>query len=846
MAKEGAVSMHWRSHRFFLIPLALALPFAPCRAGEAGAVFPDGSGSFGGGIRIPRPESVSRNMLALSAADFDGDGRIDLAGPRMWGGASLIRQAPGGWDWKLFEIPDADQENGWSEVGDLDGDGLPDLIALVEAGFFSIFYGSESEGFVPGESPLPAGHYSGDVAAADLDGDGVGDLAVGSTLYKGDGTYDSMIEVFLGTRERAFKALEPLPIACFPVALEARDFDLDGIEDLAVLRYIRPGDLAEEFLVEVFGGVGDGTFFPFSEIHLTGDTHGLSAGDVNGDGMQDLIVRSAWGNAIQIFLGMGGLSFATLPPALVYLPWQVTCADLDGDRRDEVLVLEGDDTLEVLRCDEAGSIESRARFLAGGGLAVPPADIDGDGRADAVLFDDKGLVLLRGKGDGTFAAPPTLPTWSPDAPEAHLVFYRGSLAVDDVDGDEVPDLLWLRVVGESGFELALAHGNGDGTFGSPQVRRVGDGPAYALSPFALADLEGDGRKDVLFVDHGSTFPDTGGALRLFPGNGDGTFRDGPSYSDVRHPNSIVVGLIDGDSFPDVAVHDEDGFLVLFHGNGDGTLRPWMSFPIAQYWLTLPFLGDFDEQGGTDLAFTSFGRSVLEVLFADGAGGFERKAFEPSDPGLLNPILLADLSADPPSLIIPCAGSYDRFALTGRELIRGSVVVARNPGDETGALADLDGDGTSELILAGHEDLEVFFRGETLPRLVSPAPAGFRIVAVSDLDRDGTLDVITKGPSIAIHMNPGARFIRGDAVPDGKIDLADPIALLEHLFLGGRDPTGACLAALDGNADGVADLSDAVYLLSYLYLGGSEPAAPFPTCGRAPASVPGCLSPEFCR
>jgi hypothetical protein len=83
--------------------------------------------------------------------------------------------------------------------------------------------------------------------------------------------------------------------------------------------------------------------------------------------------------------------------------------------------------------------------------------------------------------------------------------------------------------------------------------------------------------------------------------------------------------------------------------------------------------------------------------------------------------------------------------------------------------------------------------------------------------------------------PESRFRRGDPNSDGTIDLADALAVLNHLFLGGGEP--ACRAAGDLNGDGSLVLDDAVFLLRRLFLGDQTPV-PFPgfeECGPVPAA-----------
>jgi hypothetical protein len=84
--------------------------------------------------------------------------------------------------------------------------------------------------------------------------------------------------------------------------------------------------------------------------------------------------------------------------------------------------------------------------------------------------------------------------------------------------------------------------------------------------------------------------------------------------------------------------------------------------------------------------------------------------------------------------------------------------------------------------------------------------------------------------IAVTVKPGLRnpFIRGDANVDGRLDLGDPIWLIDELFRDG--PIGACRLAKDANGDADADVSDVVYLIGYLFREEQAPPEPFPSCG----------------
>ncbi len=71
------------------------------------------------------------------------------------------------------------------------------------------------------------------------------------------------------------------------------------------------------------------------------------------------------------------------------------------------------------------------------------------------------------------------------------------------------------------------------------------------------------------------------------------------------------------------------------------------------------------------------------------------------------------------------------------------------------------------------------------------------------------------------------FTRADSNGDARVDIADPVNLLNSLFGGGE--AVPCQAAADANGDGGVNIADATYALNFLFAGGSDPVAPFPDC-----------------
>ncbi|MBI4603816.1 MAG: hypothetical protein HY721_17815 [Planctomycetes bacterium] len=122
-------------------------------------------------------------------------------------------------------------------------------------------------------------------------------------------------------------------------------------------------------------------------------------------------------------------------------------------------------------------------------------------------------------------------------------------------------------------------------------------------------------------------------------------------------------------------------------------------------------------------------------------------------------------------------------------------------------------------------------------------ARLRLEAV---DRRGlVIDGMTLEKTVA---PPPPVFHRGDADPNGALQLTDAIRVLTFLFLGGDAPS--CLEAADADDNGVLQLTDAVRVLSYLFTGGDPPPPPGPPpspCGADPVGSPalGCEAYDGC-
>ncbi|MGH9362306.1 MAG: FG-GAP-like repeat-containing protein, partial [Thermoanaerobaculia bacterium] len=198
---------------------------------------------------------------------------------------------------------------------------------------------------------------------------------------------------------------------------------------------------------------------------------------------------------------------------------------------------------------------------------------------------------------------------------------------------------------------------------------------------------------------------------------------------------------------------------------------------------------------------------------------------------LSSLSAGDVDADgDPDLVADAAGGRIAVLVNRGDASFAAPLYFHAGGSPIVVPRDLDGDGNTDLAWFNRYQPGL----SIIPRPVVPP-------ASKDLNRDGVPDECEDPP-----------FHRGDPNGDGKNDLADAIALFEHLYLGGDAPS--CLETADTDDDGAIDLSDGIALLSFLFFGGPPPPRPGPTgepCGTDPdpPGAPGhlgCAEYRQCR
>ena len=229
----------------------------------------------------------------------------------------------------------------------------------------------------------------------------------------------------------------------------------------------------------------------------------------------------------------------------------------------------------------------------GGTNGPAEGDFNGDGRPDFAVPTNSGpIVILLGKGDGTFTNGTSLTPAYPFEPTA--------VVVGDFNQDGKQDLAVLSASGPGSIGSVNVYlGNGDGTFQTPRNFPVASTGPSASRLLATADFNNDGVADLVATNAGLN------QVAILIGNGDGTFKTAVTYPTLTAPWNVVVGDINQDGNPDLVVaSDGTGSVTLLLGNGDGTFQPYIGLPLGSSQVGSVALGDFNHDGWPDLAVTS--------------------------------------------------------------------------------------------------------------------------------------------------------------------------------------------------------------------------------------------------
>ncbi|MGB8582616.1 MAG: FG-GAP-like repeat-containing protein [Candidatus Sulfotelmatobacter sp.] len=739
-----------------------------------------------------------------------------------------------------------------SAMGDLNGDGLADLVVANEcasnsscAGSVGILLSNGDGSFQAPVSYSTIGADASAVALADVNGDGHLDILVANQCVSASNCGSSGVVVLLGNGDGTFQ-----PGVSYSVpgsnafSIVAADLNGDGKLDLVVSEQCSSSNNCNAGSVAVLLGNGDGTFQPSVSYNSGGlYAFGVAVADLNGDGHPDLVVSNycfsnsnCTNGTVDVLLGIGDGTFqsAVSYNSGGYYSRFVTVADLNADGKPDLIVISQCNnynncdlgSVGVLLGNGDGTFQTASSYSAGeqSAYSAAAADVNGDGKLDVIVADQcdyssdcgNGVVaVLLGNGDGTLQTPSTYNSGG---------IILSSVLVKDVNGDGKPDILATNGCADnscSSGSVGVLLGNGNGTFQAPISYNPGGSGSFSM---AMADVNGDGKLDLLVANTCLTNSNcSNGTVGVLFGNGDGTFQPPVAYG-AGGVDTFAVALADvnGDGKLDLVVANacnndnscNNGSIGVLLGNGDGTYQAATAYSSAGLYADAVAVGDINGDGNPDLVVAnecngnSCTNGAYGVLLGNGDGTFQAAVSYNSGGVTATSVALADVNGDGKLDLLLTNQCSDNNCTTGQ------VAVLLGNGDGTFqspvtygtsglyagslAVADINGDGKLDLLVTDQCESN------------SICNTGFLAVLLGN--GDGTfqtpLTIAVPSPQSV------SQLTLADFNGDGHLDVASGAG--NFLLLGNGDGTfqpfqhlgagGQGIAAGDFNGDGKPDVA----------------------------------------
>jgi hypothetical protein len=319
------------------------------------------------------------------------------------------------------------------------------------------------------------------VTAGDVTDDGFADVLVADS--------GSSVHVYTAGSTGTLSSASIVPVGNGPVDVELADMDDDGHVDLVTANQ-------EDGSATVAYGNGDGQFSDAVSPDAKSSPSAVVPVDLDGTDHLDLLVSNRGADNVSVLLHNAASDtlapHSSSPVTVGAMPGDVATADVNDDSHPDLVTANSSDVSVGLGNGD-GSFLDPSTFNGAEGVAMATPDLDGDGLQDLVVANDGTSSVAAALADGNGGFMSTESSLYPDGSTPV------SVAGGDIDGDGRADAV---VANRGTNNVAILLGNGAGSFFESNIvtKSVGSAPVGV----AVADLNGDGGLDIVAVNENSS------------------------------------------------------------------------------------------------------------------------------------------------------------------------------------------------------------------------------------------------------------------------------------------------------------------------------------------------------
>lgn len=529
--------------------------------------------------------------------------------------------------WSFFASPNSALVYSTVEMGDINNDGVTDIVSAYDGLGLRLWIGSLNGTFQTATPPTNSGNYN-DIKIGDLNSDGKPDIAAtkqgGISIWHGNGSGNAWSSDIGPNVTGTFNAIH------------LTDVNLDGNPDLVCAvagTGIRKG-------IQVFLGNGNGGWSNGdANLPLNWKYNGIYSADFNNDGKTDIVAAGDFG--VDAWTGNGAgnwvLADSGLPSSGAFSDVELADLDSDGDL-DIVATGANNNGIRVCKGNGAGlwNLNVTDLPLTGNFTSVEVSDVNLDGYKD-IITSSSNTNQAVWTGDGAF-------NWYLQTTGLPVGNSYSDMSIGDANNDAHPDICIANA--NAGIEIWTSSAERSVNCWTPHPSPA---PMLTVNDMEVCDINLDGKQDIVYASQSN-------GLNISTGNSAGSWSFFPSPISTGTVYSVLSADYNNDGKPDLIASQSNGIRA-WSGNGAGawTLSNIITTGI---WYGL-VAADFNDDGKLDVAGGSGANGGLFVWNGNGAGTWTRTFTLPLT-GTYHDLQAADFNLDGSLDIISAAGGIRVF------------------------------------------------------------------------------------------------------------------------------------------------------------------------------------------